>query len=337
MKKKILLVILTVFVVLIAINVELLLYGVRQGIGQFKVLWNAKSVSEILEDDNQPDSLKTKLRYTLEVRQFAIDELGLHHSENYTTYYDQGGKPILWNVSASEAYELKPYLWKFPFLGSVPYKGFFDLKRAIKERDKLKTLGYDTRIRVVSGWSTLGILKDPILSNMLERGDGELAEVIIHELVHSTIFIRDEIEFNENLASFIGEVGAQAFLIKYYGDSSLQLKAYKNELGDNDQYKKYIFSSTQKLDSLYKVIADQPDSVKSQAKTTMIAAIANAIDTVNFHQEKYYEIFDKTLPNNAYFMSFIRYHSKVDSLRGILNTYDGDIASMIEDLKNRYE
>ncbi len=337
MKKKILLATLAIIIVLVLFNVQLIHYGIYQGLGQLKVIWNAQPVSEILDDKDQPDSLKAKLKYTLDVRQFAINELGLHNSDNYTTYYDQGGKPILWNVTASEAYELKPYLWKFPILGSVPYKGFFDLAKAIKERDKLKEMGYDSRIRVVSGWSTLGILKDPILSNMLDRGEGQLAEVIIHELVHSTIFIKNEIVFNENLASFLGEEAAQIFLAEYFGDSSKQLEAYKNELEDSKSFKKYLFAGTKQLDSLYEVMKGKPDSLKSIKKHQFISSIAKAIDTVSFHQGKYYQIFDKALPNNAYFMSFMRYHSKEDSLRTALKQFDGNIVNMIDALKTQYE
>ncbi len=337
MKQKILILIFTILGILTLLNGKLLRYGIQQGWGQFNIIRKSVPISDILKDDTQPDSLKAKLRFTLKVREYAVSNLGLDESDNYLTYYDQGGKPILWNVSASEPFELKPYLWKFPFLGSMPYKGFFELNRAKKERDKLADQGYDTRVRTVSGWSTLGILQDPILSNMLERSDGELAEVIIHELVHATIFIKDEIDFNENLASFIGEAGAQQFLKDHYGDSSSTLIDYINELEDSERFKKYMLAGTKKLDTLYKLISDKPDSIKSHLKDSLIKEIAENMDTVSFINQKYKDIFEKNLPNNAYFMAFLRYHSKQDSLRNILNSYDNNISLMISDLKERYE
>src|SRR5690606_16736486 len=133
---------------------------------------------------------------------YAISEIGLEESKNYTSYYDQKGQVILWNLSACESYEFTPKLWSFPFLGSFPYKGYFDLDKAMEEYQLLKELGYDARIRPVNGWSTLGWTKDPILSNMTERSTGAIVELIIHELTHSTLFVKDNIEFNENLASF---------------------------------------------------------------------------------------------------------------------------------------
>ena len=337
MKKKILTLIFIVLAILILANIRLLVYGIQQGWGQFNIIWNSIPIEDILQDPNQPDTLKSKLEFTLKVRKYAVEKLGLDESENYFTYYDQGGKPILWNLSASEPFELKPYLWRFSFLGSMPYKGFFELDRAKKERDKLVEQGYDTRIRTVSGWSTLGILKDPILSNMLERGEGQLAEVIIHELVHATIFIKNEIDFNENLASFIGESGAQQFLKDEFGDSSTFLISYIHELEDSERFKRYMLAGTKKLDSLYNEIMEEPENIRQQRKDSLIIKISNNLDTVSFNNEKYYGIFDENLPNNAYFMAFLRYHSKEDSLRNVLDTYDGNIARMIKDLKSRYE
>jgi predicted aminopeptidase len=52
---------------------------------------------------------------------------------------------------------------------------------------------------------------------MLERGEGDLANLIIHEMVHATIFVKDSIDFNENLATFIGDRGAEQFLIATHG------------------------------------------------------------------------------------------------------------------------
>lgn len=337
MKKKVFFIVLGIVAVLVAFNIKLLIYGIQQGVGQLEVILNARPISEILEDENEPDSLKDRLQFTLKARAYAIDVLGLKNSDNYTSFYDQKGKPILWNLSASLPYELEAYRWKFPFLGSVPYKGFFELERAKTERDKLKNKGYDTRIRQVSGWSTLGILNDPILSNMIQRGDGQLAEVIIHELVHATIFIKDDIVFNENLASFIGEIGAQDFLAAHYGDSSESLTKYLGQLEDSDKLKKHMLRASKSLDSLYTAIASEPDSIKQTFKEGAIQRIVDDLDTVSFNNDRYYRIFDKALPNNAYFMSNLRYFSKEDSLLNVLNNYGGDLSLMIKDLRDRYQ
>lgn len=337
MVKRVLLVLFVILIALCAWQWQLVRYGVDQAKGQMKVILEAKPVEEFLADPAFPDSLKEKLRLVQEVRGFAMNELGLSQSDNYTTLYDQHGETILWNVSACEPYELKAYSWYFPFLGSMPYKGFFDLAKAKTEADQLKAEGYDVRIRTVSGWSTLGILKDPILSNMLERSDGALAEVIIHELTHATIFVKDEIDFNENLASFIGERGAELFLSRRYGDRSSQLISYKNSLTDQRKLTAHILAGGQHLDSIYTAMnnhsADFKDSVKHQA----MRKIASQMDTVSFFNSKYRKIFDEKLPNNAYFMAFKRYHSQEDTLTSIYTHHNEDLIRLIAAMKAQYE
>ncbi len=44
---------------------------------------------------------------------------------------------------------------------------------------------------------------------MLNRSEGDLANLIIHEMSHATIFVKDSVDFNENLATFIGDRGAE--------------------------------------------------------------------------------------------------------------------------------
>ncbi len=337
MLKKIILGCLLIIIALSIWNWKWLEYGYMQAKGQIRVIVEAKPIEEFLADPNYPDSLKQKLLLTKEVRKYAIDSLGLYQSDNYTKLFDQGGKTLLWNVSASDPYELKAYQWNYPFLGSMPYKGFFDLEKAKKEAKKLQDEGYDVRIRTVGGWSTLGILEDPLLSNMLERGDGELVEVIIHELTHATIFIKGEIEFNENLASFIGERGTELFLTSHFGDSSAQLIEYIHSESDSRALTQIILKGAQELDSLYGTFSeDDPTAFKDSLKAQSILSITRQLDSADFYNPRYHQIFEKTQPNNAYFMAFRRYHNQEDSIRSIYESYNSNFKTMIQDLKSKY-
>ncbi|MFY0650544.1 MAG: aminopeptidase [Cyclobacteriaceae bacterium] len=313
-------------------NWELLSYGLMQGRGQINVVWNARPIDEVLNDQSFPDSLKAKIRLMQEIREFAIDSLGLKDTENYTSIFDQKGKDILWNLSASEPFELKSVQWSFPFLGKFSYKGFFDLKKAKAERDLLNARGLDTRIRTVNAWSTLGWFRDPILSNQLFRSDGSLAELVIHELTHATIFIKDSLAYNENLASFIGEKGAIRFLYKY-GTKNARLDEYMGTESDYIKYTNHMLSATQSLDSLYKSFEiSWSDSVKHEKKQALISEIVQTIDTISFNNPNRFKgIFSKHLPNNCYFLSFTRYFSKIEQFEQWLkNDFGGDIRAFIE-------
>ncbi len=328
-------ILLALFVVVLGLSIfywDLLTYGIAQAKGQIRIVREARDIDKVLDDTEFPDSLKAKIRIIQEVRQFAIDSIGLKDSKNYTTLYDQKGKTSLWNLSACEPYSFTPKTWSFPFLGSFPYKGFFNLEEAKKEQDLLRSQNYDARIRTVSGWSTLGWFSDPILSNMLNRSEGGLADLIIHELTHSTLFIKDDIEFNENLASFIGELGAVKFLESKYGKGSFELEDYLMQNEDGLNFTRQMLLSTQILDSLYSTFKDSdPDSLKESRKKELIRDIVTSLDTAHFHNQRYYRIFENSHPNNAYFMSFLRYHSSEDSLSKIFNTiYAGDLKLFVK-------
>jgi len=321
---------------LIGWNWSILSYGIEQGKGQLEVILNAQPIEFFINNPEYPDSLKKKLNIIQEARIFAVDKLGLNDTDNYTTMYDQKGLTLLWNLSASEPFQLKPYLWSFPFLGEMPYKGFFEKKYAVKEKALLDSLGYDSRIRPVSGWSTLGILQDPILSNMLKRSDGALAELIIHELTHATLFVKNDIDFNENLASFIGEMGAIIFLTEK-NNCSEQLKEYTQSEEDSRLFREHLLRGTTQLDSLYnKFTAADPIELKTKNKKHFIEQIVNTLDTVSFNNPNYKSIFKNGLPNNAYFMSLKRYHSQKDTLESLFQKHDRNIKTMISALKTTY-
>ena len=164
--KKIIFVGIFILLVLAAFNYKLIGYGIDQAMGQFKVMRNARPIAEVLVDPQFPDSLKSSLAIVGEIKQFAIDSLALKSSKNYTTVYDQQGEEILWVVTACAPFKFEPLMWSFPIIGSFTYKGFFDYQKSVNLAKSLQEEGYDVEMRSVSGWSTLGWFKDPILSNM---------------------------------------------------------------------------------------------------------------------------------------------------------------------------
>lgn len=317
----------------------LLSYAAGQGWGQWKIIRNARPVAEFLNDPTFPDSLKKKLHLIQSARKYAIDSLHLNDTENYTTLYDQKGQELMWVVIACEPFRLVEKRWDFPVIGSVPYKGFFNREKAIEEREALEKEGWDVSIRNPGGWSTLGWFTDPILSGMLRRSDGDLASLIIHEMVHATIYVRDSSEFNENLASFIGDRAAEKFLASTMGDTARQYNEYLHEDGDYRKVAEHMLRATEKLDSLYATMKEaDPLEEKKGKKEAMIRKIINAMDTIIFSDgRKPSRRFAGRLPNNTYFISFKTYESKHDYMKDEwINHYHGDLKAMIEDYRKKY-
>ena len=298
---------------------------------------NARPMVEVLSDKNVPDSVKSKIEFIESVKRFSIYSLGLKNSKNYTTFYDQENKPLLWVVTASEPFKLKAYQWSFPFLGSVSYKGFFDYDKGKAEELALIEKGFDTDYDDVSAWSTLGWFRDPILSNMTKRSKGQLAELIIHELTHATIYLKSNVDFNENLASVCGEQGAIRFLQSTYGIDSEELKDYIFRKEDYDKFSRQMLIGTSMLDSLYSSMKDNSVILKLAAKKNLIQKIALSLDTVSFNSAKRYQsVFRNGLPNNTYFLGFVRYDAQKEQMKHeLMSKFQGNIKSYIDYLREK--
>ena len=313
-------------------NTTLVIYGMDQARGQWNILRQVKPIEDVLSDAGTPDTIKAKLRLIAVIKKFAIEECGLKETENYSTYYDQQGKPLLWVLTASERYALKAMEWKFPLLGDVSYKGFFNYPKGKNEEQALKQVGYDTDFDEVSAWSTLGWFRDPVLSGMLKRDVGSLAELIIHEMTHGTIYLKSSVNFNENFANLVGEEGAARFLASTYGSDSPEMKKYLARKHDIDLYSRYMIASAARLDSLYRSMTGMTsDWEKEKKKTSMMNSIVNGTDTLHFNDPaRFGKLFSHGLPNNTWFLSFRRYDEQKDSLKAELNTkFQGNLKAYI--------
>jgi predicted aminopeptidase len=317
---------------------ELVAYGWLQLKGQLNVVNNAIPLEEFMELPTTTEEQKKKVEIVLEAKQFAFEELGINYSENYSKIFDQQGKPSMYVVTACDPYYFRPRMWKFPLVGSVPYKGFFELEKAREEANRIKTEeAIEVDIRTAGGWSTLGWFQDPVLSNMLNRSEGDLASLIIHELTHGTLFVKDSVTFNENLASFIGDKGAVMFLEEKYGKGSAQVVDYQQSLKDEVTFKNYMLGAAQHLDSVYKAMVELSTDEKEQLKSDALLRIRNNYDTLTFGSEVYQGYFKERAPKNTFFMSMLRYNSQQEELeRQLQDDFGGDLLAYLTYLKKRF-
>lgn len=325
---------------LVAGNYDLVDYGLRMGRGQVSIILGSKKIETYLNDPKYPDSLKQKIRLIQEIKKFTVNELGFQPSPNYNRLYDQKGKPMMYVVTGSEKYALKPMTWKFPIVGKVTYKGFFSKEEAKEECERIEKLGYESRIRIVNAWSTLGWFRDPIMSSMLEESDGDIAEVIIHELSHGTIFVKNNVDLSENLANFIGDKGAHLFLTKTFGANSPQYKEYVESASDYEKYSSHFIKSAKQLDSLYatSTFVEADTKTKDLMKELEINRIISAIDSIDFYHPEYFKNkFKENPPNNALFIVFRQYNSMQDVFEAEFQKEGkGDLKKYVEFLITKY-
>ena len=197
-------------------------YLIEQAIGQAKILLNAKKNKEILEDKKIPEEYKDKIKKILNYKSFFYNYWNSKNTEIYTKTNILDRDVVSFLVIGSKPYEISPLITHFPFFGGFPYLGFFNKKSALEYSKKLQEDGYETYVRGVDAYSTLGKLDDPILSTFFKYGEVQLAELIFHELFHTFLFIENEVDLNENLANFIGK----QMVYEYFSKGNKKIKEY---------------------------------------------------------------------------------------------------------------
>ncbi|HEX2957276.1 MAG TPA: aminopeptidase [Chitinispirillaceae bacterium] len=204
-----------VFKIVLIFSISLLFSGcylLKQGVYLFRYTSGAKSTHRMLKNEKLDEKTRNFIALVDKIRAFARDSIGLAENKSYTKYVYVNKDHLVDVVTAAEELSFTQYKWCFPFFGCFPNKGFFERKDADIEAGKLKKKGYDVIIDEVDAFSTLGILSDPLYSFMEEFSTYELASVILHELTHATVFVKSQLQFNEELATYIGTEGALKFI-----------------------------------------------------------------------------------------------------------------------------
>ena len=185
-------------------------YYTHLALGQARLLLARRPVDRLLDDTDTPAELRSQLDLVEETRRFATS-LDLDVGGQYTSYVAWPGDRVITTVVATREQSIEPANFRFPIIGEAPYKGFFDLERAEREAESLRRQGMDVCLLPVSAYSTLGWMDDPVTGPMLRSGEGKLVEVLLHELVHATVFVKSQPEFNEGVAHFVGQEASVRF------------------------------------------------------------------------------------------------------------------------------
>jgi predicted aminopeptidase len=204
-------------------------YVARSAAGHAGLLWRRRSIEKTVADPATPPELRRKLQLALDVRRFAFERLSLTRSRVYETWTPIPGPVVTYLVSASDRARLEPRLFHFPLVGSFPYKGHFRKDLAQAEAARLEAEGYDAAISGAAAYRTPLWISDPLPETLLRDTDGGLAETLIHELTHGTVYFPNHTDFDEAVAVWAGARGAELFMTERYGADSPQMKEWKDE------------------------------------------------------------------------------------------------------------
>ena len=300
-------------------------YVMRAGYEQTKILLAREEIKEVVANPETSQEEREKLERVLSAREFAI-KIGLTPKDSYTLYSKVDRDILAWVLLACKEDAFELYTWWFPFVGTVPYKGFFDKEDAFCSGKRLAFRGYEVWIRGTEAISSLGWFNDPVLSTTLRHGHLHIVNTVLHETLHSTLWVKDHVDFNESLSNF---VGFQASVDYFANELSL---CEASDGACKTQYNKYLFDAKNllqreieigliledlysELDKLYK--SDKPREQKLEERKAVFSKHVKPL------REKYPKLKILTEVNNAELIQLKLYLTKLDQFQEAFNASNG--------------
>jgi predicted aminopeptidase len=305
----------------------------KQGTRVLSYTSRSVPIPKLLQRPETPDSLKQFFLLVNEIRAYAADSIGLAKNSNFTRFVSINKPYLIDLVSAAGKADFVSYTWCYPFFGCWPLRGYFDNADAIREANRLKKLGLDVSLGRAAAFSTLGFLSDPVYSFMKNYSVYWIADLIIHEQTHTTVYVKNQVDFSEEFATFMGSEGALGFIRSKYGETSEQVQNAVKESRDIDTYYRSIQSLYRALSAVYG--STIPLKEKLQKKQEIIAgfkdSIARNYNAIFLTQE--YRGIEKADINNALISLDMTYALDLDLFYKLYEKENRDLRATVARIK----
>ena len=291
---------------------------------QAKILNARRAVKKVINDENVSEQTKEKLEFALKAQSYSETQ-GLKCKGNFKSFVQLDRPYVTYLLIASKKNELKAKTWWFPVVGSFPYKGYFSEEKALKAAQRLQKKDYDTYVRGVTAYSSLGWFKEPILSSMTAGSKLDLADTIFHECFHSTVFYKNEVEKNEQLAVFFAHNILISFLKNF--DQEEEIPEVEKAWEDQLLFSNFLNEQIQLAEKSYSN-GEQQEEILKKIASSYQEKLKPQLNVLSFDS-----VFLEGL-NNAKLVAFKTYFHDFEELqRKLKEDYDNDIFSFLEFLK----
>jgi predicted aminopeptidase len=295
-------------------------YLPQAAVGQRDLERRARDIDELVAEGRVAGRLRRLLSLVPVIKAFG-ERHGLSQTPNYTKFVHVDRSAAVWVVSASSPLAFRSRSWSFPVVGSFTYLGWFQRDAADRFAAGIAREGLDVDVRGAGAYSTAGFFEDPIVSTMIAPGKlglGELADTVLHEMTHSTIFVRHQSTLNESVAMFVGGRLATDYLDETLGAAADETRAYVNYERDADARGSKMKAAYDALAALY--ASEEPDAQKLADKSTILTRLH---DEIHFRRPI----------NNATLIQYRTYHSGQEELGRLLDACGHDFRRFIATVK----
>ena len=308
-----------------------LLYFSKLGWHQGSIAFHSVPVQDVLKDERVALDIKFKVRLVQEVKHYGEETLGLKKTKSYSEFLEVRGA-ILYVVTACEKDKLQLHSWNFPIVGNVTYRGFFTQEDALNEKRSLEGKGYDSFLQKASAYSTLGWFRDPIFSSMLGSSDAALTNLILHEMTHATIYVKGHTDFNEQVATFVGNQGAVDFLSEWYGPRSSEVEEALAYQSDDFLFSQWIDQACRRLSDFY--AREIPREEKLKGREDIFRSIQEQFKGMEGEfKTDTYRGFEKVELNNAVLLAHQQYIHRLEKFETLFAHLGGSLRKVVEFLK----
>jgi predicted aminopeptidase len=143
---------------------------------------------------------------------------------------------------------------------------------------------------------------------MRRYSDYQLADLLIHEWLHATVYITGQSQFDEELAEFIGTEGARLYIEQKYSSDSPEYLQLDDAKVDSAAYVAYLQNLIAELESLYQSDVSKEEKLVQKAAIIKASQERFARDYDNLFSGENYRSFAELPVNNAYLELYRLYY-----------------------------